>query len=218
MSPGRWARLRATDTGAGIATEHLGHIFEPFFTTKQPGKGTGLGLAQVYGIVVQHEGHITVSSRVGVGTTFAIYLPLLTMGVETAVISSDVDHYPQGHGELVLIVEDNEALRALLLEYLQLWQYRVLEAGNGEEGLARLAEHGSEVALILSDVVMPRLGGVEMFQAVRQQSRRIPFILMSGHSLAEEEIAALQREGLYGWLPKPLDMYRLAHLIAAAAS
>jgi signal transduction histidine kinase/ActR/RegA family two-component response regulator len=218
MSSGRWARLRATDTGAGIAREHLDRIFEPFFTTKNPGKGTGLGLAQVYGIVAQHGGHITVSSRVGVGTTFTIYLPLLTMAMETAVISNGVDSYPHGHGELVLVVEDNEALRALLLEHLQMWQYRVLEAANGEEGLSRLAEHGSEVALILSDVVMPRLGGVAMFQAVRQQSRRIPFILMSGHSLAEEEIAALQREGLYGWLPKPLDMYRLAHLIAAAVT
>lgn len=218
MAPGRWARLRATDTGAGIAPEHLDRIFEPFFTTKKPGKGTGLGLAQVYGIVAQHGGHITVSSRVGVGTTFTIYLPLLTMTMETAVISSAVDPHPHGHGELVLIVEDNEALRALLLEYLQMWQYRVLEAANSEEALARLAEYSLEVALILSDVVMPRLGGVELFQAVRQRSRRIPFILMSGHSLAEEEITALQREGLYGWLPKPLDMYHLAHLIAAAAA
>jgi CheY-like chemotaxis protein len=218
MSPGRWARLRAVDTGNGIPAENLNHIFEPFFTTKTPSQGTGLGLAQVYGIVAQHGGHFSVASQVGVGTTFTIYLPELMI---TAVPSLDVDDQgkrPLGNGELVLVVEDNETLRASLVEYLYLWRYRVLEAANGEEGLARLAEQGAEVALILSDVVMPRLGGVELFQAIQQQGRRIPFILMSGHSLDAEAVTALQRQGLYGWLPKPLDMDLLAQLAATAVA
>lgn len=218
MSPGHWVCLRVADTGGGIAAENLSRIFEPFFTTKTPGKGTGLGLAQVYGIVAQHNGHITVASKMGEGTTFTVYLPELTIATDLPLAEDSNAERPSGHGELVLVVEDNETLRASLVEHLRQWHYRVVEAANGEEGLARLSERGAELALILSDVVMPRLGGVELFQMLRQQDHPIPMILMSGHSLEEGEVAALQRQGLYGWLPKPLDIDRLAQMAAAAVS
>jgi PAS domain S-box-containing protein len=216
MSPGRWACLSVIDNGEGIPAEHLNRIFEPFFTTKTPGKGTGLGLAQVYGIVGQHGGHITVASQVGEGTTFTIYLPELTLTAEQTLADEPDAHRPTGHGEWVLVVEDNETLRASLVEYLRLWQYQVAEVTNGEQALAYLAERRSEVALILSDVVMPRMGGVELFQALNQQGNQIPVILMSGHSLEEAQVAALQSQGLAGWLAKPLDMDRLAQMVATA--
>lgn len=216
MSPGRWAQLRVMDTGKGIPAEHMGRIFEPFFTTKSPGKGTGLGLAQVYGIVAQHDGHITVSSQMGMGTTFTIYLPEL----QITAVSLSPDHTtmtrPLGQGQVVLVIEDNETLRTSLGEHLRLWNYQVLEAADGHEGLAILANQASQVFLILSDVVMPRLGGVELFAALKQDGHTVPLILMSGHSLDEAEVAALQHQGLYGWLPKPLDIDRLAQLVAAA--
>ncbi len=218
MSPGRWVCLRVTDTGDGISAEHLDRIFEPFFTTKTPGKGTGLGLAQVYGIVGQHGGHITVASQVGEGTAFTIYLPELTLTAEQTLADEPDAGRPTGHSEWVLVVEDNETLRASLVEYLRLWRYQVAEATNGEQALAYLAEWKREVALILSDVVMPRMGGVELFQALNQQGHHMPMILMSGHSWEEAQVAALQSQGLAGWLAKPLDMDRLAQMVAAAVT
>lgn len=218
MHPGRWAQLRVMDTGKGIPVDHVNRIFEPFFTTKAPGEGTGLGLAQVYGIVAQHDGHITVNSQVGTGATFTIYLPELQV---TAVPPSP-DHTaltrPLGQGQVVLVIEDNETLRTSLGDHLRLWNYKVLEAVDGHEGLAILADQGSQVSLILSDVVMPRLGGVELFAALQQDGHTIPLILMSGHSLDESKVATLQSQGLYGWLPKPLDIDYLAQLVAAAVS
>lgn len=218
MRSGRWAQLRVMDTGKGIPAEHVNRIFEPFFTTKSPGEGTGLGLAQVYGIVAQHDGHIMVNSQVGMGTTFTIYLPEL----QITAVSPSPDHAamirPLGQGQVVLVIEDNETLRASLGEHLRLWNYRVLEAADGSTGLAIQADQKGEVSLILSDVVMPRMGGVELFAALRQDGHTIPLILMSGHSLDEAEVAALQRQGLYGWLPKPPDIDRLAQLVAGAVS
>jgi two-component system cell cycle sensor histidine kinase/response regulator CckA len=215
MSPGRWACLRVTDTGEGIPAEHLDRIFEPFFTTKTHGKGTGLGLAQVYGIVVQHGGHITITSHLNEGSTFTIFLPELMLATDLPLTESDDVKRPLGNGELVLVVEDNETLRASLVEYLHLWHYRVLEAVNGEDALTQLAGQATEIDLILCDVVMPQLGGVELFRALNRQEKPIPVILMSGHSLDEEQVAGLQNEGLSGWLPKPLDMDRLAQMMAA---
>jgi two-component system, cell cycle sensor histidine kinase and response regulator CckA len=215
LPAGEWFKLTISDTGIGIAAEHLDHLFEPFFTTKPPEQGTGLGLAQVHGIVAQHGGEITVASQVRQGTTFAIYLPALPETVDVAISLEAVD-LPRGNDELLLVVEDNETLRAALVDYLQKWNYRPLQAANGEEALKVLAVQSQEIALIISDAVMPRMGGVKLFHTLRQQKNNIPLILMSGHPLEEDTVANLRAVGLHTWLSKPPDLTQLAQAIAAA--
>jgi two-component system, cell cycle sensor histidine kinase and response regulator CckA len=212
IEAGEWVRLAITDTGTGIPAEHLGHLFEPFFTTKTPDKGTGLGLAQVHGIVAQHGGHITVASQQTLGTTFTIYLPLLPRVADETALKAEVTA-PHGRGELILVVEDAETLRAALRDYLHMWGYRTLEAAHGEEALTLLAEQGEPVSLILSDVVMPHLGGINLFRKLREQGGQIPIILLTGHPLEEDLIAALRAEGLQAWLSKPPNMPQLAQVI-----
>jgi two-component system, cell cycle sensor histidine kinase and response regulator CckA len=215
MAAGEWIRLTVRDTGEGISSENLDHIFEPFFTTKAPGEGTGLGLAQVHGIVAQHEGHIAVDSRLGQGTGVTLYLPALILPAEP-LLDDDRGKLPQGHGEVVLVVEDNQILRASLVDHLQLWHYQTLEAANGQEALACLSEHSEEVMLVLSDAIMPRMGGVELLQTLQQEGYQIPMILLTGHPLNEEEVGTLRSLGLYAWLSKPPNVTKLAHLLAEA--
>ncbi|MBK8129219.1 MAG: response regulator [bacterium] len=156
MEAGEWVQVTVADTGMGISPLVLPHIFDPFYTTKAPGEGTGLGLAQVHGIVSQHKGHIDVQSEVGVGTTFTIYLPRLAM--QTLAHSTQKSMKPQGNGEMLLVVEDNPVLRSALVETLDSLNYHMLEAANGLEALALLTTHGNEIAMVLSDVVMPKMG------------------------------------------------------------
>lgn len=216
MEPGEWIRLAVTDTGSGILPDIMTHLFEPFFTTKEPGKGTGLGLAQVHGIVAQHGGQITVDSRAGAGATFTLYLPALTIPKFVASADAAAVPPPHGQGEVILIVEDSDDLRASLVDYLEMWNYRTLEAANGEAAINLLSEQESTVALVLSDVVMPRMGGVALFHALRAEGHRTPIILMSGHPLDDEDLASLYAEGLVDHLPKPPNLTRLAQSIADA--
>ena len=214
MKPGTWLQLTFTDTGTGIAPEVLPHIFEPFFTTKGPGEGSGLGLAQVYGIVGQHGGHIDVKTELGTGTTFHIYLPAL----ETASAQpsgDDVSRIPQGKGELVLVVEDNATLREGLSAVLTALNYRTVEAANGRIALALLEEMGEQIDLVLSDVIMPEMGGKELFNAIRAQKRSLPVILLTGHPLDKTFIGEAGQEVAF-WLPKPPSFDSLAAALAEA--
>jgi CheY-like chemotaxis protein len=214
MGPGDWVQIQVTDTGAGIAPEYIPHLFEPFFTTKGPGQGSGLGLPQVYGIVGQHEGHIDVTSQVGQGTTFTIYLPALPVRSPSPRSRRKPD-LPTGQGEMILVVEDDPAARRALAESLVALDYRVAEAINGQRALQTLAQHPGEVALILSDVVMPGMGGVALLHAVREQALTIPVILLTGHPL-EHELKDLRDRGVVEWLMKPIDLEQLAKIIARA--
>jgi two-component system, cell cycle sensor histidine kinase and response regulator CckA len=211
---GEWIRLTVSDTGTGIAPDTLPHIFEPFFTTKTPGQGSGLGLAQVYGIVGQHRGHIDIQTQVGEGTTFAIYLPALA--VRPAESSPpDVSAIPQGQGEVILIVEDGDAVRAALVDSLAGWNYQTLEATNGKAALALMETQGEQIALILSDVVMPEMGGKALFHTLRERGWSTPVILLTGHPM-EKELEALRTQGLSAWLSKPPGLKRLAQAVSDA--
>ena len=163
VQPGSYALLSVSDTGSGMDEETLRHIFEPFFTTKEVGKGTGLGLATAYGIVRQSDGHIEVESKPGRGATFRIYLPKVEEKPARARRSRSGDHTaPVGGTETVLLVEDEDSVRALTRTVLQLHRYTVLEACDGLEALQVSSRWARPVDLLLTDVVMPGLGGHQL--------------------------------------------------------
>jgi PAS domain S-box-containing protein len=209
MSSGTWAGLAVSDTGTGMTDDVRMHLFEPFFTTKEVGKGTGLGLAQVYGIIRQHEGYIDVETTPGEGSTFYIYLP----ASESAAMytTEETTTIPRGHGELILIVEDEDVVREALVDALEMLGYRTMEAANGKAALAIL--DNESVALVLSDVVMPQMGGAALFEALQPCNASPPIVMLSGHPL-EDKLKDLQAQGLAGWLPKPPNMEQLAQLLA----
>ena len=214
MAVGEWVRLTVADSGFGIAADILPHIFDPFFTTKDPGKGTGLGLAQVHGIVAQHEGHLAVETAPNAGTTFHIYLPAV---VEAQDLASGrrPGGLPRGGGETILLVEDNQILRLALTDMLESLNYTVVDASNGREALARRTEHGDRIAVVLSDVVMPEMGGIALAHALRMNSFMQPIILMSGHPL-DEDTETLQDAGVKTWLSKPCTLEDLAQALSGA--
>ena len=216
MEAGEWVKLTVSDTGTGIAPDVRQHIFEPFFTTKGPGEGSGLGLAQVYGIVGQHGGRIDVETQVGEGTTFTICLPALAVySVEPFTL--DVMTVPEGRGEVVLVVEDEATVRTALVKGLEHMNYKTLEAANGEQALAVMEKHGEQVALVLSDVVMPVMGGIALLHALRQKGWEMPVLLLTGHSMGRE-LKELGAQGLTAWLLKPPTYEQLAQAVASALS
>ncbi len=211
MSLGRWIKLVVTDTGSGMASDVLPHIFEPFFTTKEIGKGAGLGLAQVYGIVQQHGGCITVESRLGEGTTFVIYLPALAR--ETAVIPPNIlSEFPYGEGETILLVEDNQILLEATRTMLESLNYEVITAENGEVALNVYRSQSDQIDLILADVVMPKMDGFQMVQALQQYTPSPNVLLMSGFP-RDNELTAEMKQLVLGWLSKPLDIQQLSRLL-----
>ena len=209
---GEWVQLTVTDGGTGIPAEALPHIFEPFFTTKARGEGTGLGLAQVYGIVKQHEGHIDVTTRMGKGTTFTVYLPALLLS-EPESPAGESAGLIQGQGETVLVVEDNPDARQAMVESLEVLNYRVLEAENGREALALFEQRRQEIALVLSDLVMPEMGGMELCSVLRRLDPAVRVVLLTGYPL-EKKGAELRTAGVMDWLPKPVSLKQLAQVVA----
>ncbi len=214
LPPGNWIQIEMADSGNGIPAEIISNIFEPFFTTKRDGKGTGLGLAQVYGIVQQHEGFIDVATEIGQGTTFSLYFPALSIDENTGN-TSDRSVLQVGQGQRILLVEDDPDTRQALANSLALMNYNVVEATNGREALEILATEVDEVDLVLSDTVMPEMGGIALYHAMREQKLSIPVVLITGHPLSKE-MENLQTLGLAGWLPKPIDLVTLSYLLSEA--
>jgi CheY-like chemotaxis protein len=214
MEPGPWIRLTVSDTGNGISPNVLPHIFKPFYTTKDPGEGTGLGLAQVHGIVNQHGGAIDVETKTGEGTTFTIYLPAIKTKLP-APSQPESQSIPKGHGEVILVVEDEAMVRAALVESLIAWDYKTLQAANGQEALACIDAHRDDIDIVLSDVVMPTMGGIPLFHTLKEREPNLPVIMLSGHPM-ESELKDLEEEGLAGWMLKPPKMAALARLLDQA--
>ena len=203
MLPGEWVRVIVRDTGVGIPTDHLPHIFEPFFTTKPVGHGTGLGLAQVYGIIKQHDGYIDIKSRVRHGTTFTIYLPSLD-APKTDTDISEIRIQLSGVGKSVLVVEDDMATREALQALLEAHRYGVETAANGLEAMKHLESHNGGTDLIISDVVMPQMGGLALYQTVRERWPQVKVLFITGHPL-EGESQKLLEKGHVLWLQKPFS-------------
>lgn len=218
MGAGDWVRLRVSDSGSGIPPQIQSRLFEPFFTTKEPGLGTGLGLAQVHGILMQHGGAIHVESEAGHGTIFTLYLPSLAdpRDSEPDFHPEDMSHLPMGSKQFVLVVEDNTPAREAIVEALNSLNYTVIEACDGREGLAVLAANTNDVALVLSDAVMPGMGGVQLLDAITEAGLTVPFIMMSGHFDPGERRRLQDHKNLVAWLPKPVPIERLAEVVASA--
>lgn len=212
MQPGEWIAIIVSDTGVGIAPEHLPRIFEPFFTTKET--GTGLGLAQVYGIVSQHGGYVDAQSEVGKGSTFTIYLPAVSEKTETPVSEEDLD-VPTGNGELILVAEDDEGVRLVIHRMLERLNYRSIAARDGVEVLKLYELHSDKIALVLTDLVMPELGGDRLIGELRRRNPNVKIVVMSGYFLGEEQ-KFIQAPNIYGWLQKPPRFQNLAKVIHEA--
>jgi two-component system cell cycle sensor histidine kinase/response regulator CckA len=180
VESGTYVMLAVSDTGAGMDEETKKHLFEPFFTTKELGKGTGLGLSTVYGIVNQSGGTIWVYSELGQGTTFKVYLPVVSEPVETEIKTTAPESL-QGR-ETVLLVEDEEMVRKLSREILEMNGYRVLSAANGEEACHVCDSYIGEIHLMITDVVMPQMSGRELAEHVVKQRPEILVLYMSGYT------------------------------------
>lgn len=208
---GKFALLTVSDTGCGIAPENINRIFEPFFTTKEVGKGTGLGLATVFGIVQQHQGWIEVSSELGKGTTFQIYLPILVKNDKKIPIT---DYTTEEKGnETVLIVEDEPALRILVGMYLSDLGYKVIEANNGVMALDLWKQNKNEIRLVVTDLVMPgNMSGIELAKRLQEENPKLKIIYTSGYSLEFiSNNTELRKEDLF--LVKPYNPLKLAEAI-----
>jgi CheY-like chemotaxis protein len=189
MRPGKYVMLSVSDTGGGMDDETSSHIFEPFFTTKGPGKGTGLGLSTVYGIVKQSGGYITVETAVGKGTTFRIYLPLVQAALEEAHVTLK-SPTEQSRGETILVVEDETTLRRLLCLSLEKRGYKVYAARDGAEAMEIFRQQPGTIHLVVSDVMMPHIDGIELKRKAAALRPDMKFLFMSGYS--EEAIEQLQ--------------------------
>ncbi|HSW63127.1 MAG TPA: PAS domain S-box protein [Dissulfurispiraceae bacterium] len=210
LEPGDYALIRVSDTGAGIAPADLDKIFDPFFTTKETGKGTGLGLASVYGIMQQHGGTVRVQSTVGTGTTFLLYLPLSAAAGEA---SGESDAAPvAGGSETILLAEDDTTLRRITKKTLEMRGYAVLEAENGAEAVAICEAEKGKIDLILTDVVMPELGGLEAWHIMHERYPAIRIVFMSGYISDEGKRAAIERLG-HTCLTKPFEPRQLFAII-----
>jgi len=181
VRPGRYVMVAVSDTGTGMNAETQARIFEPFFTTKEKGKGTGLGLSTVYGIVKQSEGNIWVYSEPGKGTTFKIYLPRVEESAPAAPPRSS-DSVLTAGTETILIVEDEPAIRGLSRQVLERHGYRVLEAGDGESALELVRTHPEPIHLLLTDLVMPDMGGTELASRLEDGHPTIRVLFMSGYT------------------------------------
>ncbi len=211
VPPGDYVLLTVTDSGEGIGTEHLPHIFEPFYTTKREGKGTGLGLATVYGIVKQNGGFVWVYSELAMGTTFRIYLPRVRREVDKLIPVQPVESAPRG-SETLLLVEDEKAVRASAREFLELNGFTVLEAENGEEGLRVARGYAGHIHLLVTDVVMPRMGGAKLAEQLAAERPQMKVLFLSGYA----ESTILQHGAIdmsARFLQKPFTLKSLARTI-----
>ncbi len=218
MPPGQWVEMSITDTGTGIAPEHLGRILEPFFTTKDVGKGTGLGLATVYGIIRQTGGYLKIESEVGVGTTFTIYLPRLSEGEESETVE-EIRQVELSEADLtgtarIMLVEDEDAVRTFSTRALANKGYDVIAAENGAAALEMWAgQENRQLDLMVTDVMMPDMDGPTLAKHMREQMPTLKIIFISGYT--EDRLKDHMDANTF-FLPKPFSLKQLAAKIKEA--
>ena len=213
-----FALISVADNGSGIDSENLEHVFDPFFTTKAVGQGTGLGLSMVYGAVQSHGGFIEINSRKGKGTCFDIYLPLIASRVEeTSNSALDAAEIMDGKGETILLVDDDSALLNTVREILEDMKYNIITASNGREAIDTFLVHRHEIKLLILDVVMPELGGVEALLEIRKVAPGVQCIFTTGYDRSK----VLEAHGMADVetiLSKPYEVFDLARLVSQKLS
>ncbi len=206
--------IKIADTGSGISESVKEHIFEPFFTTKELGKGTGMGLAMVYGVVKNHTGTINVETSPGKGTAFTVFFPVVKPAISKAQSAWSAPALGKG---TILIVDDEAYIRSILQTMLEKLGYRVISAANGKEALEIYAEHQEIIDLVIMDLIMPVMNGKEAFDRLRQINDKVKVLIASGHTTAEQAGFPLQ-QGLHGFIQKPFTMHRIADKVQSMLS
>jgi len=210
VKPGRHLLLKVSDTGTGISPAVMDKIFDPFFTTKGVGNGTGLGLSTVLGIVKDYGGTIDAEST-GRGTTFRILLPA-SSALEAETGSAPQEELPRGHGETILVVDDEEAIRAVAERLLRKYGYEVLLAEDGPAALAVFAEHSAKIGVIVTDVSMPIMSGVALARTLRKMQPDACVIISAGRE-DDCSLATMAEIGVAATLPKPYTQTALLRLL-----
>jgi CheY-like chemotaxis protein len=205
---GPYVRTDIADTGIGIDRAIRGKIFDPFFTTKEKGKGTGLGLATVYGIVKNHNGFINVESEMGAGTTFSVYIPAIEKKAEKL---REIESRPEGGQETILVVDDEETIRFLVRDILEEIGYKVIAAEDGYRALEIYGKRMAEIDLVILDMTMPGMGGRETFEKLKKQNPRVLAVLSTGYS-EDERARQMLAMGVKAFVQKP---YRIDDLAGA---
>jgi nitrogen-specific signal transduction histidine kinase len=180
-TPGEYIVIAVSDTGCGMSKSVQARAFEPFFTTKEVGKGTGLGMAMVYGLVTQHRGYADLYSEEGRGTTVRLYFPAVAAAARNGVAAQD-DIKPVGGSERILVVDDEDGIRRSAVRVLSKFGYSVDEAADGCAAMGVIREAKSPFNLVLTDVVMPRMGGMALYHELRREGSAVPVLMMSGHT------------------------------------
>jgi two-component system, cell cycle sensor histidine kinase and response regulator CckA len=214
-APGPHVMLSVADTGSGIPADVLPRMFEPFFTTKLPDKGTGLGLSTVASIVKHHGGCIDIKTELGNGTEFKIFLPAIETAAEELEENVQKPTLPVGHGELILVIEDEEAICELTKTTLENYGYRVITARNGIEGIARFEEHKHEVRVLVTDTDMPYMDGIGSINAIKSLKPDIPVIIASGSKRDTEQTQKMDTEHTTN-LGKPFSAEQLLIAVGMA--
>jgi PAS domain S-box-containing protein len=213
LKPGRYVRIQVTDTGCGIPRENLDRIFEPFFTTKDVGHGTGLGLSTVLGIVRSQGGAVNVYSEVGRGSTFSVYLPAQDGAAPTTAVPETAATLPRGAGQTVLVVDDEESIRDITRRTLETFGYTVLTAEDGAQAIDVYVRHRAQIALVLTDMMMPVMDGIALILALRRLDPELRIIAASGLN-AKDNVARATGAGVRHFLPKPYSAETLLELVA----
>jgi len=210
--PGQYVTISVHDTGCGISKEVQGRIFEPFFTTKEPGRGTGMGLAMVYGIVKNHGGFVTVSSEEGEGAVFTVYLPLHFNGIVAE--RPQVEESPDMGVGRIMIVDDEPVVREIAQTMLMMMGYEAITFDDGKEAVPYYAAHFAEIDLVILDMIMPVMSGRECFRQMQKINPDICAILSSGYGLDGKAQETLN-EGMVGFIQKPYKMAELGDIVSS---
>ncbi|MEO7932393.1 MAG: PAS domain S-box protein [Chthoniobacterales bacterium] len=213
--PGAYVLVKVEDTGTGIPPEVRDKIFEPFFTTKEIGEGTGLGLSTTLGIVKSHDGFINVVSELGSGTKFEVYLPAHTAAIAVEPAPVAPTKFPVGHGETVLLVDDEEAIRKIAQSTLERFGYRVLLASNGAQAVSLYARHQHEIAVVLTDMAMPIMDGATLIVAIKMINPSVRVMGSSGFT-STENMAKVAAAGVRHFIPKPYTAESMLKVLQAA--
>jgi len=215
MKAGKYAVIKITDTGPGMDKETQKRIFEPFFTTKEVGKGTGMGLAMAYGIVKNHDGFITVDSEPGKGSTFTIYFPAKEEEIAQGVEKPKELHRGTG---TILVVDDEESIRSLAKDALQGLGYKILEASDGQEALDLYKSKKDEIGLIILDLIMPRMGGSEALEKLKEINPDVKILISTGYGVREQVEKMIDYTGAVGVIQKPYNIIEMAGIIKKVLS